>query len=339
MTSSDSQALARLVEQSPDGGRITFSPRYHLPLYDIYTAHGSDAVVAEVEGVPGLVGAARVSYGECQFERSTHLYALLSSLTVHPDHRRKGIATALAQWRIERAVEKGGTETIILADIQSGNVGSTANAKKWANQISGHVVTSPIPMRSKPPKPLDGIVVREAMPDELEAIAQQLNTFYLDYNFYRPQTAETLHTWLQDSPFETPINHYLVAVDRSNRLLAGIGLREAWRLMTLYVEKVPLPVRLANMVLKVVPPDNEMRNLEADKLWFAPGQLEAARHLWQTTRWEWRERGSGLLVNVDPRSPIPQVLQNPAWMPTTSVSLAVRAPVPMSESRLLYPLL
>jgi GNAT superfamily N-acetyltransferase len=339
MRSHDSEALARLVAQSPDGGRITFSPRYHLPLYDLYTARGSDAVVAEVEGIPGLVGAARVSYGECQFEDQVYPYALLSSLTVHPEHRRKGIASALAQWRIEKAVERGGSDTVILADIQSGNVGSTANAKKWANQIGGQVVNSPIPMRSKPPKSVNGITVREANEKELEGIAQQLNTFYHGYNFYRPQTAKTLHHWLHDSMLDTPVNHYRVAVDSSNRLLAGLGLREAGRLMTLYVEKLPRMIRIANIFLKVVPSDGEMRNLEADKLWFAPGQLEAARYLWQTSRWEWRERGTGLLLSYDPRSPIAQILQNPAWMPTTSVSLAVRAPVPMSASRLLYPLI
>lgn len=341
MSPEDSPALASLITQSPDGGKITFSPRYHLPAFEVYAArHGEMiGVVVEAPDVKGLVGAAHMSFGTCQFEGALRSYALLSGLVVRPDFRRQGIATALAQWRVERAVERSGSETMILADIQAGNTGSTANAKKWANQITGHLVTVPMTMRGKPPHTNSQISVREANSGDLEVIAQNLNTFYEDYNFFRPQTPHNLRAWLGKTPFSQPINHYFVATDSANRLLAGIGIAEEWRLMSLYIEKVPPFIQFANLLLKVIPPDKEMRALQTDMFWFAPGQLEAARQLWQTVRWEWRDRGSSLLANFDPRSPIRQMIQPPAWLPTTSVSLALRAPVPMTEARLLVSLL
>ncbi len=339
MTSEDSSALKTLTEQSPDGGTITFGPRFHIPAYDVYASrHGEMLGVVAITG-QAVVGSARISFGECQFEGGAQPYALLSSLMVHPDHRRQGIANALAQWGLQQASERKGNDVIYLADIQKGNTASIASAKKWAKQISGRVITSPVPMRSKPVATDAGITIRAAAANELEIIAQHLNSFYQDYNFYRPQTADSLQAWLSKTPLDTPVNHYMVAVDRSNRILAGIGIKEEGRLMSLHISGVPPLIRLANLMLKVIPPDNEMRNLNVDKLWFLPDQLNAARYLWQTVRWEWRERGSSLVCNYDPRSPIPQILQTPPWMPTTSVSIALRSPNPMSETRLIDPII
>ncbi len=343
MTPADSPALAALTAQSPDGGRITFSPRFHLPAYEVYAARHEEmvGVVAEADGqeARGLVGAAQVSFGECQYEGVVRPYALLSGLVVHPAYRRQGIASALAQWRIERADRRFGKDALIFADIQTGNVGSTANAKKWANFFSGRIVTAPANMRAAPPPALTGVTIREAADAELEGVAESLNRFYRDYNFYRPQTAGRLREWRRKSPLSDPLNRYLVAVDSANRLLAGMGVREEGRLLSLYIEHAPALIRFANRFLKVIPADKEMRPLQAEMLWFAPGQLEAGRTLWQTARWLLREQGSSLLCNFDPRSPIRQMIQNPFWMPTTSVNMAVRAPAPLSEARLIDPLI
>lgn len=341
MMPDDSPALADLTAQSPDGGRIAFSPRFHVRPYDVFKArHGDmEAVVVEAPDATGLVGAAHVSFGECQYEGAIRPYALFSALIVHPDYRRQGMASALAQWCIERADERHNKDGIFLADIQTGNAGSFASAQRWANQIAGTVLTNPVPMRNKPPQPVAGISVREATSDDLLQIVDQMNAFYADYNFYRPQTVDSLHQWLQETPLDTPINHYLVAVNQAGQIVSGMSIQEDGRLMSLFIEKVPAVIRLANLFLKVVPADGEMRNLQANNIWFAPHQLEAARYLWQTIRWEWRAKGSSLLCNIDPRSPVKQVIQNPAWMPTTSSSIAVRAPVPMNEDHLLQPIL
>ena len=118
-----------------------------------------------------------------------------------------------------------------------------------------------------------------------------------------------------------------------------MGIREEGRLMSVHIGKVPPLINFANLILKVIPPDRELRSLQAEKIWFSPDNLNAARLLWQTVRWDWRDRGSNLVVNFDPRSPLRQMLQIAPWMPSTSLGIALRSPTPMNESRLIDPLL
>ncbi|HEY0936308.1 MAG TPA: hypothetical protein VGD91_21550, partial [Trebonia sp.] len=118
-------------------------------------------------------------------------------------------------------------------------------------------------------------------------------------------------------------------------LLAGFGLLEQGRLTSLVIERLPLPLRAANALLQVVPRGGRTRNLVIDKAWFAPGQLDAARYLWETTRWEWRDAGTSLLLTHDPRSPLRQLVAAKPWLPTTSVTLAVSSRRPMREESLL----
>jgi hypothetical protein len=88
------------------------------------------------------------------------------------------------------------------------------------------------------------------------------------------------------------------------------------RLASLVVEHLPLPLPAANAALQVVPRDGRMRNLVIDKAWFAPGRLDAARYLWEMTRWEWRAVGTSLLLTHDPRPPVHQVVAARRWLPT-----------------------
>jgi hypothetical protein len=140
--------------------------------------------------------------------------------------------------------------------------------------------------------------------------------------------------WLAASPLPGPVNHYRVVTKRSRRLLVGLGIHQEGRLASLVVEHLPVPLRAANAVLRVVPRGGRMRNLIIDKAWFAPGQLDAARYLWEMTRWEWRAAGTTLLLTHDPRSPLHQVVAARSWLPTTSATLAVRSPRPKRQETL-----
>jgi GNAT superfamily N-acetyltransferase len=326
----DEAGLAALAAASPDGGAVAFRREEHVPAGQVPRDHETnECLVAEVDG--GIAGSARLGLGTCRFEGADTRYALLDALKVHPDFRRRGIAAQLADRRLRRATELAGDDVIAVAYIQAGNAASVGNARRWATQVGGRLVVAPVPMRQRPPRPRSGLTVRPAADTELDEIAAAIDARSASHDFARLWDATRLADWLVVSPFPDPVNHYRVVSDRSGRLLAGFGIHEEGRLMSMVIDHLPLPLRAANAVLHVVPRDRRMRNLIIDKAWFAPGQLDAARYLWEVTRWEWRAAGTSLMLTHDPRDPVHQVIAARPWLPTTSATIAVRSRRPMRE--------
>jgi hypothetical protein len=71
-------------------------------------------------------------------------------------------------------------------------------------------------------------------------------------------------------------------------------------------------------------------------LWFAPGRIDAAKYLWESLRWLWRERGTMLMSLYDIQSPMAPVIPQPWYMPRQSGSLVIAAPTPVNETKPLY---
>jgi len=172
------------------------------------------------------MGMGLVTFGECWYEGELRPCAYLGGLSVHPDYRRRGIASNLAAWRVALARERLGKDCVIFAGIQGGNVGSLRTAESWSNlRVDGHVEAGVVKMRGKPPKGVSGLRARPARPAEYEEIVQKQNAVYRDYNLYPPQTAEGLDRWLAQSVFDHHLHDYLVAVDRAGNILAGWASR------------------------------------------------------------------------------------------------------------------
>ena len=340
VTVEDSEALAQLTADSPDTGKVSVAVRFHVPIVDAVRALHPEAmgVVAEAPDGAGLAGAAWVDFGRCRFEGDEAPYALLNSLTVHPGFRRRGVASELTRWRLAQ-VEARDPATIVMASIQTGNRGSFANANRWAQHYSRPVLVTPVPMRRRPPRRArDAYVdVRAVAEDELAQFADGVNAFYGGFSLSRRQTAEELVSWLGRTPVGRPVNHLVAAVDRAGRILAGVALHEEARVSSMDIVSMPRMIRLANIAAKIVPADRQMRNLQASMAWFAPGQLAAGRRLWEDVRWSWRDNASSIVITVDPRSPVREMMQRPRWLPSTSVQVALRSPCAPSPERLLDP--
>jgi GNAT superfamily N-acetyltransferase len=331
--------MEMLERQTPDTGAMGFYTEYHHDLYATRMALQPSlvGVVAETPDHEGLVGMALVAFGECLVEGELRPYAYFTGLSVHPDFRRRGIASALAAWRLELARSRFGSEGVIFAGIQGGNIGSLRTAEKWSNQLfDGRNQVAVSKMRQKPPKPLSGITVRPVQAEELAETAHQQNQFYTGFNLYAPKSADQLEEWLSRQPFGHALNCYYVAVDGLGNPLAGAGATREGALITSHLVRVPFVMRVVNLFLRLLPAGGVSKRFNIHWLWFQPGHEQAGAFLWDAVRWLEREQATVAMTFYDRHGPLGKVIPLPRFMPPTGGSLVLNTPVPLHRERPLY---
>lgn len=328
----DGPAIGRLFDASPDSGMIRFRPSFQVDPYVALTYDGHQAgVVVERDGSsgpPGLVGLGLVELGEVVLRGRRSGYALLHSLVVHPDARRRGIARTIVDWRLARARAALGEDAVIAATIQKSNAGSFAAAARWATQFSTPISSVAIGLPSSaPPASRDGWQVRPAGSNDLEAYAAGYTAFHAEFDLWPPGDVAILDEWLDQTPVPgVPTNDLRVITDARGDLLAGIGSTEVRRLSILHVEQLPTSMRLLDAILHVIPKGGSMEMVRLGKMWFRPGAEAAARHLFEAVRWDARERGNVVIASYDERGPFGRIVRPSRWLPRTSFSIALRAP-------------
>jgi GNAT superfamily N-acetyltransferase len=335
----DGAAYAALLAASPDTGSVGTAVHFEIDPYQALLGLHNDTVgvVAETPGFAGLIGSGLIRFRQIQWEDQVLPSALFNTLVVHPDFRRRGAASQLARWREDYARSRFGEEGVIWAIIQRNNTGSERTAQKWASQFLTHRLTIiPMKMRSTPPTPARQLVVRPIQPADFVAVVEQLNQFYRNYNLYSPETRESLVAWLNETPFDYAFRHYQVVTDKASRLLAGLALAETFRLRTTVITHMPAALSLLNLLVHVVPSSGILREVAVSRVWYAPGQNKAARYLFESMRWEWRDRGTSLLLYTDVRSPLVEIYGLRPWTGKTIESIALRGPTPCSAEKLCY---
>jgi GNAT superfamily N-acetyltransferase len=320
---------------------VRFSSQFHHDAYRTLMALHPGAVGFVAQAPNRLAGIGLVTFGECWFEGELRPFAYLSTLSVHPEYRRRGIASQLADLRVERARDHfraAGRRGVIYAAIQSGNIGSVRTAASWSTQHlasrHGPAVTN---VRQRPPVRRPQLEVRSARPDELERVVQRQNAFYAGYNLYTIDTADDLEAWRSQELVGMRLRDVVVAVDRSGDLVAGLGVTAEGALITSHVLRMPPALRVANALLHIVPASGVTTRAKVERFWFAPGAEAAGRHLWESIRWLFRDRATNVMTFFDVDSPIRQAIRLPRLMPKPSPgSIVLSAPVPADPARPVY---
>ena len=335
----DGPKIATLGEQTPDTGAVAFRNEWHYDPYASIMALHQNAigVVAEAPDHDGIVGMGMMSMGECQYEGSLRPFAYLFSLSVHPEYRRRGIASQIAAWRVDTARTRLGSDAVIFAGIQQGNEGSLRNAAKWSSQrFDERSVLGVVNVRSSAPALQRNLEVRPAEAHEYAEIAEKQNALYADHNLYPPRTAEDMQMWHGVNPFGFPVREYYVVVDSQRNIVGGLSATEEGKVTSGNVVRMPLPLRMINVFAKLIPADGVTKRIHVKDMWFAPDRLDAGRYLWESLRWLWRARGTTMMSFFDPQSPLAQIPKMPWYMPRQGGGIVAVGPVPMQTDKPLY---
>ena len=340
MIPADGEAFAALSRACPDTGLVRAAARYHIDPLRALEALRPDTMVlcADSASGVGLAAAACVSFGELRIDGSVRPHGLFHTLMVHPAERGRGLGSELTGQCTALARERLGPEGVILAHVQDGNVGSLRAIERHLRGRGGRLVGGAARMRRRPPPAWPERAVRRASPGDIELVAARLDEFYREHDLAPVRTAELLRRRLDSTPLDEPFRHGYVVADRAGNLLCGLTLVEQSRLRTLEVQSIPALMRIANRLLRVLPPDRILRQLVVEDAWFAPGHEASARYLWESIRWEWRAAGDAVICLFDPRSPARAALRLPRWLPQTSMTTLIDAPAPPRGGRPLYPM-
>lgn len=316
----DESAIASLLSQVTDGGRVAFSSRYRVPVLQGLSSNLAGFLAQTRAGA--VVGAAWIRHGRCRLGGRERTYGLLNTLSVHPDHRRRGVARALTKARLT-ALSSHDPLAIPMAMIQLGNQGSVANAAMWSNTHSGalRVVPVPSPRRRIRLRPEPGWEVVELAPTGAGAAVVDL----LDQTSPGLAPAvETLDQWLAHEVAGQRPNRAWALLDPHGSALAALALQDDTVVFDLAVTRMPRSVALANRFVGVVASDGTMRTAQARLA--VSRTPQAGRYLWQQVRWNWRDRVTSIVTTVDPTSPERGMLAAPRWLPATAMTLAVQMP-------------
>ncbi len=334
----DAPAIAALDRESPDTGAVAFSTKYLVdPFAALSALHpGSVGVVAEASDQPGIVGMGAMSLGRCRYEGALRGYAYLFAITVHPAHRRRGIASSIYSWLIAGARDRLGDDTVVIAGIQEGNEGSLRAARRWSTRIERRTLTAMTNMRSRAPRSVGDIEVRPAGASDWDEIACGQDAFYHGYNLYPPRSAAEMKELHDAEPFGARLRHYLVAVDHRRSIVAGLSVTDEGAIEPMEITRIPPPLRIANSLFRVLPTGGVMRRLPVRDFWYAPEREDDGVSLWETARWLMREHGHVMMAFVDARGPLARVIPRMPFVPRRGGYLALCAPVPPSAGRLFY---
>jgi mycothiol synthase len=137
---------------------------------------------------------------------------------VHPDHRRRGIGTALAGWMQECARSQG--MTVVGAPVPQGTAADRLLEKlgyrvRWTSWVLELLDGATVPERSLP----DGYAVREAAPEEYEAVWAVTEDAFLEWSDRDRQSFEDWEAAVPGRPGFEPWN-IRVATDPTGAVVA-----------------------------------------------------------------------------------------------------------------------
>jgi mycothiol synthase len=206
LTMDDARAVFEVAaaQEQHDIGRVEIEPAdivsdWSRPSWDVAT---------HTIGV--FDGDRMVAYGEITS-------ADRGDAAVHPDHRRRGIGTALARWMQESVVGFGGT--VYGTPVPEGSDGDRLLEKlgyrvRWTSWVLSLPEGRQIQERPLP----DGYQIREARSDEYRAVQDVIEDAFLEWSVRERESFEDFEASVIGRPGFQPW-HFRVVTDTSGEIV------------------------------------------------------------------------------------------------------------------------
>jgi len=330
----DSPALAQLVSSSPSSGSASFTYDYQAGVLEIHEAFADELHGIVATAGPSVIGMVLADLRQVQWEGQVCQAAYVSNLRVAHDHRRQGVARGILDYGYEYAENLMGADPMVYTAIPEGNV-TLALTEAYQCQITGAIQGGVVPMLRSAPEVKPGLSVRAVDQEDLPAVANGMNQFYREHNLWSPVSAGSLDGFRNTEVAGIRPNQLYVAT-RNNQIAAGLSVSNRTQLIRMKITNLPGYARWLGALLGILPRDGLLRALTVRHVWFAEGQLESARYLWQHLRHKLRDQGNSLGIAYDPRDKLADVFQIPFWLPMFKARYAVRENTVLDPDRLTY---
>lgn len=324
MEPKDGPAYRDLMANSPETGIITIQIIFKEDPYEMLMKRRMGQIVVVAETPEGkVVGAASADARPVWFEKQAVQAVHLHGLLVAPEYRRRGVATALAQWRIRWAREHYGEGVLIFAEIQQGNQAAYNNALKWATGFGQPRESGFLGNIRQAQPALPGVTIREAVAEDYPEIAHGLQEYNRDVNFTRYVTMDRLRRNLE--PIHGQVfRHRYVAV-QDGKIVGGAVLSSHDPSVETHIIRAPLINRWVARLSGMIQHKDVLDGGEIDGIWFKPGYADTSHHLVRYLRHQAYPDIAGLNITVtNPKSF--EALQLSRWQPHTIYDVAYLRP-------------
>jgi predicted N-acetyltransferase YhbS len=330
----DNPALAQLVSASPSSGPASFTYDYRAGVLDVHRAFAEDLHGIVATAGSSVIGMVLGDVRQVQWEGQVCQAAYVSNLRVAQNYRRQGVARGILDYGTEYAEKLLGADPMVYTAIPEGNV-TLALTEAYQCQITGAIQGGVVPMSRSAPAAKPGLAVRAVVQDDLAAVANGMNGFYPEHNLWSPASASVLGSFLNTEVAGIRPNQLYVAT-RDHQITAGLSVSNRTELIRMQITNLPGYARWLGALLGILPRDGILRALTVRHVWFADGELESARYVWQHLRHALRDQGNCLGIAYDPRDKLASVFRIPFWLPMFKARYAVRASTVQDPDRPIY---
>jgi GNAT superfamily N-acetyltransferase len=163
-----------------------------------------------------------------------------------PEYRRRGVESQLQRHRLEYAVQQGAV--LLYGLVMDGNTPAMRYAERDGAKRHRALVMPGLLVYKEMRAPALGDV-RQAGPEDLEEVANLLNSTWKGYELYEPASAEGITRFIHRTPAYDLDN--LMVLEKDGNILACLGYWDWSQVMRVTMESISFKMRAMGWMLRI----------------------------------------------------------------------------------------